>query len=245
MRDTSDLSGRKFEHLEVIEFSHRKIPTNGRGSILYWKVRCGCGREFTTTTASLKRPGATCGCKNGINHVGEKYHRLIVICKTNEIKHHEHLFEFLCECGNKIVLPYNTVASGRRKSCGCLGIEKLRRGKDPGEGGLNRLLWQYTTSAKKAKRNFDLSIEEFKVLTKGNCYYCGAKPSQIVSMNPLNPKDHYSDYVYNGIDRIDNDKGYSKNNVVSCCKRCNKIKIDYTQKDFIDHCFRIVRHLGG
>jgi hypothetical protein len=31
-------------------------------------------------------------------------------------------------------------------------------------------------------------------------------------------------YTYNGIDRVDNSKGYTPENTVPCCKICNKIK---------------------
>lgn len=41
-------------------------------------------------------------------------------------------------------------------------------------------------------------------------------------------------YINNGIDRIDNNKGYTIDNVVPCCKMCNQAKNDYTLQEFQD-----------
>jgi 5-methylcytosine-specific restriction endonuclease McrA len=34
----------------------------------------------------------------------------------------------------------------------------------------------------------------------------------------------YFTFLYSGIDRKDNEKGYTEENCVPCCKRCNGIK---------------------
>lgn len=72
---------------------------------------------------------------------------------------------------------------------------------------------QYTSNAKRRKLKFGLTFEQFKELIEGNCVYCG---------NGNN----------NGIDRIDNSKGYVKGNVVTCCANCNWFKQEATQKEF-------------
>lgn len=45
-----------------------------------------------------------------------------------------------------------------------------------------------------------------------------------------------------GLDRVDNTQGYLISNIVSCCKQCNQMKMDYTRSEFIEHCVRIVKH---
>ena len=47
-------------------------------------------------------------------------------------------------------------------------------------------------------------------------------------------KGRNSTYIYNGIDRIDSDKGYKIGNVVSCCKQCNYAKGKQSQPNFIE-----------
>lgn len=55
-----------------------------------------------------------------------------------------------------------------------------------------------------------IDFDTFSSLVKGKCYYCGQVGSNSTG--------------YNGIDRVDNSKGYIEGNVVSCCKQCNRAK---------------------
>jgi hypothetical protein len=58
---------------------------------------------------------------------------------------------------------------------------------------------------------FELSEEEYDIITSSQCYLCGRKS--------------YEKYK-NGIDRADNNLGYIMSNVKSCCGSCNYIKKD-------------------
>jgi len=80
----------------------------------------------------------------------------------------------------------------------------------------------YKRVAKLKQREFSLSLEEFKVFIFNSCYYCGALP---------NPK--------NGIDRVDNNKGYVQGNMVSCCGTCNRLKLHLNVEYFILQCNKI------
>ena len=75
--------------------------------------------------------------------------------------------------------------------------------------------------------SFDLTEKQFKELTQKNCYYCGAKPNNVV-----NRKDRNGSFTYNGIDRVDNTKGYTIDNVVTCCRHCNTAKNSMTLEEF-------------
>ena len=79
----------------------------------------------------------------------------------------------------------------------------------------------YIKSAKERKLKFDLSFEEFMTFWQKPCYYCGDKIETI------------------GLDRVDNKKGYSLDNIVSCCWECNIIKRDFSEKKFINKCKKI------
>jgi hypothetical protein len=79
----------------------------------------------------------------------------------------------------------------------------------------------YKSSAKARKISFDLSIKDFRRFAMLNCVYCGDKVKTI------------------GIDRIDNDKGYSVNNCAPCCSVCNRMKLASSYEDFIDKCRKI------
>jgi hypothetical protein len=60
-----------------------------------------------------------------------------------------------------------------------------------------------------------------------NCFYCKAEPIQKCSW-----VGYDNDFVYNGIDRVDNSKGYEINNCVPCCIICNKSKLDLSLEEW-------------
>ena len=76
------------------------------------------------------------------------------------------------------------------------------------------------------KKDFDFTIDKEYFITETNkpCYLCGKKSD---------------DLHKNGLDRFDNDKGYTQENVKSCCGNCNYLKRTYVYKDFIDKCLLI------
>jgi hypothetical protein len=89
------------------------------------------------------------------------------------------------------------------------------------------------------KRNLDFDLDEVALRTifQGLCYYCGAEPSQI-----CRSKSGRSEFIYNGIDRIDNSVGYCESNVVPCCQICNYAKRDMNFSEFIAWIKRVYTH---
>ena len=43
----------------------------------------------------------------------------------------------------------------------------------------------------------------------------------------------YKPLAYNGLDRVDNSRGYEPSNVVPCCRRCNRAKDDMSSQEFM------------
>jgi len=172
---------------------------------------------------------------------GMVFERLTVL-KDLGRRGHDTLYLCKCECGKETKVRGSQLTGGKTKSCGCFKIDKARRGKTPGEGGLHRAWWIYVNSSKKRGTEFNLSEQEFKEITSKDCFYCGGSPNTVASMNPNNKEDGYSDYTYNGIDRVDNSIGYTKKNMVPCCMWCNKMKLHRTQKEFLDHIAKIFNH---
>lgn len=120
-------------------------------------------------------------------------------------------------------------------------IKKTRRCRHchqmpKGMAGLNRLLDTYKRGTRRANRyyEFALTLQQFEKLTSGNCYYCNASPSKIMSNNAyLSSKiSHWGDYTYNGIDRVDNSIGYTEANCVPCCHICNWAKSNKGADEF-------------
>jgi hypothetical protein len=70
---------------------------------------------------------------------------------------------------------------------------------------------------------FDITYEQFVFLTQiGICHYCG-EPNIVWDANSSNRKSN--------LDRKDNTKGYTFDNVVVCCKDCNLMKRDWFSYD--------------
>lgn len=63
-----------------------------------------------------------------------------------------------------------------------------------------------------------------------DCHYCGLEASH-------DPRGHH------GLDRADNAKGYTKDNVVPCCRRCNRVKGVLSKDEFIALCRKISERL--
>lgn len=108
-----------------------------------------------------------------------------------------------------------------------------------GEARFNDLYLAYRRRAEYKGIVFELTKEDFRALTKSNCYYCGQPPSQIVKAgNGVN-----GEYLYSGIDRVNNDLGYAISNVRPCCKQCNIAKGILTEAEFYAWIRRVAARL--
>ena len=99
----------------------------------------------------------------------------------------------------------------------------------PGEAGLNLLYYQYELRAKKYNREFHLNKDEFKSITSKDCFYCKSPPNSKTRVCGTK-----GIYTYNGIDRIDNEQGYTIENSVPCCKFCNYAKNKFQVTEFTE-----------
>ena len=81
------------------------------------------------------------------------------------------------------------------------------------------VLWNhYVKSAQKRGIDFALSKARFHELILEPCFYCHSKKEGEV----------------NGLDRMDNNRGYSDENVTSCCTTCNFLKGSQHPQEFLD-----------
>lgn len=84
------------------------------------------------------------------------------------------------------------------------------RKKDP--------LYHYKNNAKRRGFDWALGDAEADALFHQGCHYCGRLPAPV-----------------GGIDRKDNSKGYIKENVVACCKKCNRAKHTMPYEEFLKY----------
>lgn len=79
---------------------------------------------------------------------------------------------------------------------------------------------EYVISSSKRGYQMNLDFDSFSKLVLAECNYCGNKTEGEV----------------NGIDRVDNSVGYSTENCVTACWKCNRIKHTYNKEFFIEKC---------
>lgn len=178
------------------------------------------------------------------NITGQKFTRLTVLRYLGKDPvTSRYNWECKCDCGKIKVVHKQHLIKGKTKSCGCYQKDMLvQRGKDKTASfdsiniGRRTILKMYKTSARhrKLKWNLEDSVA-FEMFLK-NCYYCNSEPS-----TKIQRKTHYTAYFFNGIDRIDNDKGYYLDNVRTCCKLCNKMKSNLKEEDFYKHIKKIYK----
>lgn len=79
------------------------------------------------------------------------------------------------------------------------------------------------------KEQDTISIFKFFQLSQKNCIYCGIEPRNIF--------DYYdkkeTEFLYNGLDRINQKEPHSVDNCVPCCSTCNYLKGTQDYLDFI------------
>ena len=164
-------------------------------------------------------------------YIGAKYGQLTIKSFSRKKNKTEYFFNCLWDCGNEKEIRLSNLKLKTTVSCGCFGKEKRLKSnigntynrKDIGVSSINALFRIYITSAKKRNYVFDLDLDFFKSLIFSDCYYCNSKPSSIHKA-----KSYYGEIKYNGIDRVNNHLGYTKDNCVACCKKCNSLKNSVT-----------------
>jgi len=167
-----------------------------------------------------------------IDETGKRYGRLSVLKRAESNTRRYATWLCHCECGNETIVVGTDLRSGDTRSCGCL-LHKSRianghaRALPKGEAALNALIRGMRASAKKRGLPWNLTKERVRATTKQHCFYCGVEPRQVRRQAECN-----GDYIYNGLDRIDNDKGYSAENTVACCGTCNTAKSQMTVGEF-------------
>lgn len=180
-----------------------------------------------------------------LDFTGHRFGRLLVIKKEKSIsygKTKKRAWLCKCDCGIEKVLNTGALTSGNTKSCGCLHDElsgdigrNSRYKLAKPDAGYTSIMNVYKRNAINRNHEFNLNFNQFKDIIISNCHYCGIEPSNNYFKN-------YYDIKYNGIDRLDNNKGYYLDNVVPCCKICNVAKNNNSYEEFINWINRISNH---
>ena len=149
-----------------------------------------------------------------IEMVGRKFGRLKVLRVAPKVGGRGELrWVVTCTCGSgktKVLRGYD-LRAGNTQGCGCLNPVRLR----PYES-LYRKLVRDAKTARKRVVPITLTYRQFLTFVNRPCYYCWAK----IDWSPFKNGNGYH------LDRKDSRRGYSIDNCVACCTRCNRGKSD-------------------
>lgn len=204
---------------------------------------CDCGRGVSVVVSSL-RTGNTksCGCNQFVipDEVGHKYGRLTVVARAAN-KGAQATWDCICECGKHVARVRGcSLRGGNTSSCGCLRRDRTREriSLPIGESGRNKAIAVMKHNARVRGLSWTIGDAEAHGLMAKTCHYCGAPPSN-------KARARNGDFVYSGIDRVDNLKGYEAGNVVACCNACNTAKMDMTLAEFRSWATRLASMVAG
>lgn len=196
---------------------------------------------------------------------GQRFGRLTVLEQdgwyvTPSNKHRTAKWKCLCECGNYKTVIGRALTANQIKSCGCFVKDVVKkqgiaRRLPPEERFWNDYISIYKYGARRRKHEWNLNKDYVIYIATQNCHYCGASPSK----NSREKKSYirscvagnvFPDMVFaeskvfytNGIDRVNNFRGYEPDNVVACCAFCNFSKGSMSADEWNSWLDRLVAH---
>lgn len=183
--------------------------------------------------------------------IGKKFGKLTVISfvRFSKTRRGANVPKVLvqCTCGNTKEVSLWDVRSGKTASCGTNHVDY----EDRTIPAINNIYsHSYRGRAIKNGVEFSITKEQFKSLCESACFYCGVLPDEfsatsgwcnISKRGKIKSGKYISEWKYNGLDRIDPNKGYTLDNVVPCCGICNHAKHTLSYFDFTNWLDRIVQ----
>lgn len=120
----------------------------------------------------------------------------------------------------------------------------------PQESAFRKLYISCKNSALVRGHSFELTASQHREIINNPCFHCGELPQRF---NPYSVDKKRGSavsqirfdqawIVKNGVDRLDNTKGYTEDNCVAACQVCNYSRQDLTVADFLQHCRKIVAY---
>jgi hypothetical protein len=217
--------------------------TLGRWTVLkkespdLYLCQCACGNKRRVYRQNLRKgTSKSCGCLrkesptwNYRDLTGQKFNNLTVLGLHHNTEGRT-FWRCRCACGNETIVALGNLP--RTLSCGCQKYRRLP------EAARNLVFRNYAKAAEDRNLEWGITGGLFDVITQTPCHYCGLPPSTVATMGQWG----HSVYTYNGIDRMDNNRGYTEDNVVPCCTACNRAKGTMPYRQFVEYIRRLVGH---
>lgn len=234
-----DIAGERFGRLVALK------PIARERGHYFWLCLCECGKHAKVPATYLRQGEVkSCGClarNKPAELVGSRFGRLLVV-ELIRMVDRGRMWRCTCDCGNEAFASTRSLRAGDITSCGC---KRLWHKTAPIVASQRKLYYSYQRDAARRRKGagveFALSFEAFVNLTSQDCAYCGAAPGRQVERTTR----FNGHYVYNGVDRVDSDQGYTESNCVAACFTCNWMKKTMSAELFLAHVERIHLHRAG
>jgi hypothetical protein len=219
------MSNHQFKDIGGIKFglltAERYVETRRVGKCLkaFWSCKCDCGNT-TIVPVNALRSGNTksCGCyhKKRISEcadlIGQRFERLIVIARAERPSTTRAAGSFWlcrCDCGKEVVSWIGSLRRGSTKSCGCLNDEKIGNLRLSHGHTRNRTQSpEYRTYRNMLKRCLDENDKSYP--RYGGRGITVSETWQECFDNFLKDMGNRPDGLT--LERVDNEKGYCKEN---------------------------------
>jgi len=192
--------------------------------------------------------------KDPLRHLGFKKLNQEVISfigyRTRGKKSESPYYKCRCDyCGNEYGSFIENLKDVRKSGLSCRKCSNVQNKKynkmSASNAQISIVFSNYKARAKMKNIEFSLTKEEFTKLVKNNCHYCNQEPNKIRLDRVKNRRgEHDSSCLLNGIDKVNNDMGYTINNCVSCCEDCNKAKRNLSYSVFLQLIKNIYENLN-
>lgn len=115
-----------------------------------------------------------------------------------------------------------------------------RKSLNPQHSFAKQVVYAIKANALSRDIPWNLTTAEVLCFIEQSCFWCG-DVNAAYRCKTFKLKGFVG---YNGLDRLDSSLGYVNENVVACCKICNRMKRHESEIAFIERCRKIVlRHL--
>lgn len=228
--------GTRFFNLEILSLSHQ----DSRG-IFFYSAVCDCGKLILVQAHKL-RAGRTksCGCRRKRQLQGFRFKTFTVIKREGNTVQRNSTWLCQCQCGYQAIFSTKTIDRhfGQESNPNAFACPNCTIPKKQRKAELN-IIWNgYHSQAKSRGLSWELSLEVFEQLIYSNCHYCGTAPG----VRTVGVRRWKRPVKANGIDRKNNELGYTNKNSVSCCATCNRVKGVLSDFEFIELCIQVVEH---
>lgn len=186
-----------------------------------------------------------------VSHIGKRFGNLQVVKFSESRSADDRLqYQCICDCGSETLVTSSNLTSGNTLSCGCHKIKMSSI--EPGGISWNYLYISSRQGAKRRDLVFELSKEDHRKLSEQNCFYCNDSPKRYncyvrndgtIRRSPSQETVDRAWINAGGIDRLNNDIGYTNDNCVACCSKCNFAKQDASLDEFLIMICKIYKNI--